>query len=148
MDYSYANEDKTQRRRVFIVTTAIAAIVLGIAVWAIIAIVSSAETNNLSNKDNNTIANVDDNNNSNHQEDTVLEKPSESTPPETEGVNNDNKTETEKPAESTVPTISHAAAQTEVPETGPEELLPLALVAGLSAMYVSSKKLAGREITA
>lgn len=147
MDYSYANEDKAQRRRVFIVTTAIAAIVLGIAAWAIIAIISSAETNTL-NKDSQEIANVDDSNSTNHQENVVIDKAPENTPPETEGVNSDDKTEAEppKPVQST-PEVQ-IAAQTEVPETGPEEILPLALVAGVGAMYVSSKKLAKRELIA
>ncbi|MBQ3309560.1 hypothetical protein IJG78_02690 [Candidatus Saccharibacteria bacterium] len=123
MDYnSYDGaEDKQQRTRIIIITTAIAIIVLGIAAWAIIAIVGSrapevAETTP-------TVA-VDD---ATSREKTKEEQPA----PVTEGV-----------TKTTAPAATNTKAQETVPETGPEELLPGALVAGLGTTYVASRKLA------
>lgn len=146
MDFSpYSTEDKQQKVRIIIATAAIAVIVLGIATWAIIAIVGGKE-NKVADDQTPAVA-VDDNaasNANNKQPETA---------PETEGVN----TEVEKTEEPTI-TVVHSTgddapaslptpvtAQETVPTTGPEEILPLALVAGMAATYVSSKKLAKSE---
>ena len=114
-------EDKEQRVRTIIITTAIAVIVLGIAAWAIIAIVGSRSSAEVA--DEPAVA-VDD---ATSREKTVEEQPA----PVTEGV-----TKTTAPAKPQVTT------QTTVPETGPEEILPLAMVLGLATAYVASKHLA------
>ena len=131
MDFNpYTTEDREQKVRIIIATVAIAVIVLGIASWAIIAIVG--------NKDGNQGAvAVDDN--------SVSENAPEANTPKTEGV-----TTTVQP---TVPVVKTAAQTTttttaqkdNVPETGPEEILPFALVVGLITAYVSSRKLAKVE---
>ena len=129
MEYEYNNaEDKQQRMRTIIITTAIAVIVLGIAAWAIIDIVGSrAETEA---NDSTTQVALDDA--------TSREKAAEEQPaPVTEGVS---KT-TEEPAKPAA-TQNTAKPQSAVPETGPEELLPLALVCGLATAFVASKRLA------
>lgn len=124
----YTNEDKEQRRRVIIVATTIAVIILGIAVWSIIAIVGGSKKNTTA--DQPTTVAVDDKNGKSTQINT---KPSESSAPASEGVS-----KTTAPAKTTTSTG-------EVPETGPEEILPLALVLGGATAFVSSKKLATRK---
>ncbi|MBR2588740.1 hypothetical protein IKE84_00090 [Candidatus Saccharibacteria bacterium] len=119
-------EDKKQRQRVIIITTAIAIIVLGIAAWAIIAIVGSRSPEVPATAE---IAATED---ATSREKTVEEQPA----PVTEGVTK----VTEPKKQSTT-----ATAKETVPETGPEELLPVALVAGTAAAYISSRKLAKRE---
>ena len=126
----YTNEDKEQRRRVIIVATTIAVIILGIAVWSIIAIVGGSKKN--SSTDQNTQVAVDEGQGKSSQ---VSAEPVEPDAPAIEGVS------TSAPA----PAPAVVATQNEVPETGPEEILPFALVLGCITAYVSSKKLATRE---
>ena len=144
----YSTEDKEQRRRVIIVATTIAIIILGIAVWSIIAIVGGAK------KNTDQVASTD-----NQAKTTeVATKPTEEEAPKTEGVSTSNASSTTSSnansANSANSTSSTATSNTAkpatttsgaVPETGPEEILPLALVLGCAAAYVSSKKLAFRE---
>lgn len=131
MDYSaYNTDDKQQRIRVVLIATAIAVIVLGIASWAIIAIVGSR--NQAAVQETETVA-VDD---------TVkTEEPTPTAAPVTEGVS-----KTTAPAKQT--TTTQTQVQNAVPETGPEELLPLALVAGLGTAFVASRKLAKNSVIA
>ena len=127
----YTNEDKEQRRRVIIVATTIAVIILGIAVWSIIAIVGGAKKNTTADQPV-TVA-TENNNGKSTQIDT---KPTESTAPASEGVST---------SSTTAPAQPVVVSQGAVPETGPEEILPLALVLGGITTYVSSKKLATRK---
>lgn len=129
MDFNpYTTEDKEQKVRIIIATVAIAVIVLGIASWAIIAIVGSKNGNQ------EAIA-LDDS--------SVSDEAPEANTPKTEGV-----TVTTQP---TTPVVKNTTTQTtsmqkdNVPETGPEEILPFALVIGLATAYISSKKLAKNE---
>ena len=132
MDYNYASEDKTQRLRVIIITIAFSIIVLGIAAWAIIAIVGSRNSDeNIAESP--TIAAVDENK-------TAAVEEKVETAPATEGVS--------KTTESTTTSANKAAANkpattaTAVPETGPEELLPLAMVLGTGTAFAFSRKMA------
>lgn len=146
----YESEDKTQRRRVIIVTSIIAIVVLCIAAWAIVAIVGSSDKNIESNTNKTEVATDDGAAAVAAAEKTNTEnKDTEKT--ETEAVvankENDNKetdnkeTDTEKNAE-----VSYfTRAADEVPETGPEELLPLALVVGVIVTFIGSRKLAKRR---
>ena len=122
----YTNEDKEQRRRVIIVATTIAIIILGIAVWSIIAIVGGSKK---TTDQPAQVAAQEDSGKSTQ----IATKPAESEAPKTEGVSK------------TAPATTTKPATNEVPETGPEEILPLALVLGGAAAFVSSKKLALRE---
>lgn len=133
MDYNYASEDKTQRLRVIIITVAFSIIVLGIAAWAIIAIVGSRNSDeNIAESP--AIAAVDENK-------TAAVEEKVETAPATEGVS--------KTTESTATTSANKAATnkpatttTSVPETGPEELLPLAMVLGTGTAFAFSRKMA------
>lgn len=127
---SYINEDKEQRRRVIIVATTIAIIILGIAVWSIIAIVGGSKKGT----EQTQVATTSETTN---KETQTVSKTSETEAPASEGVS------TTTPAQPVVKTTTQAKET--VPETGPEEILPLALVLGGITAYLSSKKLATRE---
>lgn len=127
MEYEYDDaEIKKQRVRTIAFTTAIAVIVLGIAIWAIIAIVGSRNETEIADTSAPVVAQ-----DATSKEQTKDEQPA----PVTEGV-----VKTTEPVKKTTTPAKEA-----VPETGPEELLPLALVAGAAAAYVSSRKFALRE---
>ena len=131
----YTTDDKEQRRRIIIVATTIAVIILGIAVWSIIAIVGGSKKNTTADQPA-QVANVDDGKGKSTEISTV---PADSNAPTSEGVSKT--AQTNKPSTTTATTT----AQSAVPETGPEEILPLALVLGGLTAYVSSKKLTARE---
>ncbi len=140
----YSNEDKEQRRRVIIVATTIAIIILGIAVWAIIAIVGGSKKN----------TEVAQNSDNQAKTSEVATKPTEAEAPKTEGVstsnsNNSNTSASSNTASTSTTTNTSTTRPTttssEVPETGPEEILPFALVLGFLAAYLSSKKLSKKE---
>lgn len=121
----YGHQTNSQKIRFIIVTSIVAIVVLGIAVWAIVAMVSGK------NKDNNT-AKVDttavvDHTDKKQQE---TEKKSSSVTSTTEGVSKTT------PAQS-APTTE---VNKDIPSTGPEEFLPIALTGGTLAMYISSRK--------
>ena len=119
----YGHQNNSQRIRFIIITSIVAIVVLGIAVWAIVAMVSGKNKNN-------TTAKV---------ETTAV---SEQT---------DKKQETEKKSSSVASTTESTPKTTpapapevkeDIPSTGPEEFLPLALTAGTFAAYLASRKLA------
>lgn len=130
----YINEDKEQRRRVIIVATTIAIIILGIAVWSIIAIVGGSK------KNTEQVAQVATTSETSSKETQAVSKTTETEAPASEGVS----TVVEN-AQPVVKNTATSVATDAVPETGPEELLPLALVLGGITAFVSSKKLATRE---
>ena len=153
----YETEDKTQRRRVIIVTSIIAIVVLCIAAWAIVAIVGSSDKNIDANNTKTEVATDDGAAKAEVVEETPLEKTAEKAeattekaeattekveaPVEkngTEAVVANNDTKVEKNTE--VSYFTRTAE--EVPETGPEELLPLALVVGAVITFIGSRKLA------
>ena len=150
---SYGNEDKEQRRRIIIVATTIAVIILGIAVWSIIAIVGGSKKNTA--EQTSQVA-TEDNSGKSTQ---INSKPAESNAPASEGVsttkdasdkNTNDKTASDKTASSSAsatstPVVKTTTANNAVPETGPEEILPFALVAGCMVAYLSSKRLVTRE---
>lgn len=165
----YETEDKTQRRRVIIVTSIIAIVVLCIAAWAIVAIVGSSDKNIESNTNKTEVA-TDDGAAAAEKataEKTTAEKTEAKTEANTE-VNTEVSTEestevsTEAKVEKTETEVAVAnkEAETEkntevsyftrtaeeVPETGPEELLPLALVIGAIVTFIGSCKLAERRV--
>ncbi len=130
MDFNpYSTEDKQQKTRIIIATVAIAAIVLGIAAWAIIAIVNGRNNTAV---DQTAVA-VDDN---------TTVKETEPSAPASEGVTTVTQPTTQTATVTTLPTPT--VQQNNVPDTGPEEILPLALVAGMMVTYISSRKFAKR----
>ena len=132
MDYNYASEDKTQRLRVIIITVAFSIIVLGIAAWAIIAIVGSRNSDqNIAESP--AIAAVDENK-------TAAVEEKVETAPATEGVSKT--TESTTTSANKAATNKPATTATSVPETGPEELLPLAMVLGTGTAFAFSRKMA------
>lgn len=170
----YESEDKTQRRRVIIVTSIIAIVVLCIAAWAIVAIVGSSDKNIEPNTNKTEVATDDGaaaaaataatektNTENKGTEKTDAEK-TDAEKTETEAVvankETDNKETANKEAankETDTPQATSAEknaevsyftrAADEVPETGPEELLPLALVVGAIVTFIGSRKLAKRR---
>lgn len=114
----YGHQTNNQKIRFIIITSIVALVVLGIAVWAIVAMVSGKNKNN-------TTAKV--------ETATVTEQ-------------TDKKQETEKKTSSVTPTVTPAqpapVVQEDIPSTGPEEFLPIALTAGIFAAYLASRKLA------
>lgn len=149
MDSKIYEEDKSQRRRVIIVASAIAVIVLGIAIWAIVAIVSGSQTKVSTT---NQVA-VDDAKSS--ETATVKETVNETTAPATEGVSVTTESQTEKKAEQNTTsaqkttTVNNTVTTNQaVPDTGPEELLPVALVAGSAIAFIASRRMAKAEVVA
>ncbi|MBQ9029494.1 hypothetical protein IJ114_01850 [Candidatus Saccharibacteria bacterium] len=119
----YGQQNNSQKIRFIIVTSIVAIVVLGIAVWAIVAMVSGKNKNNTTAKVD-TVA-IEDQTDKKQQE---TEKKSSSITSTTEGV-----TKT-VPAQTTV--------KEDLPSTGPEEFLPIALVLGFFTTYLGSRKLA------
>ncbi|MBR3263785.1 hypothetical protein IKF94_00925 [Candidatus Saccharibacteria bacterium] len=141
----YSNEDKEQRRRVIIVATTIAIIILGIAVWSIIAIVGNSKKNNTVATEQTAQVATSDNTGKSTQIET---KPTESEAPVSEGVsttNNQSTSATTTPAVHSQPAATTTTTSS-VPETGPEEILPFALVLGSITTFAFSKKFATRDI--
>ena len=134
----YESEEKSQRRRVIIIATLITLIVLGVAVWAIVTIISANSQIGASNTD--TEVAVDD------------RSLNSAEAPKTEGVTSETaaglSADSAKDSSAKDTTKADSTTATSVPETGPEDLLPLALIAGSGAAFVTSKKLAKNEIIA
>ena len=139
MEYNYAAEDKTQRIRAIIITIAFSVIVLGIAAWAIIAIVGSRNGGETAKVEEETpVAVVEEKT----EEKTEVQPAPEVKPAEPAKT----ETKTETKAETKVETKKATVKSKEtVPETGPEELLPLAMVLGTGTAFAFSRKMAKAE---
>lgn len=124
----YGQQNNSQKIRFVIITSIVALVVLGIAVWAIVAMVSGKNKNNTTSKVD-TVA-IDDQTDKKPQE---TEKKSSDVTSTTEGVI---KT---VPAETTTP--APEPKKEDIPSTGPEEFLPVALTAGTAVAYLGSRKL-------
>ena len=126
----YTGEDKQQRLRAIVITVIFAVIVLGLAIWAIVAIVSGTKSKSALGTETETVATVTDNDT---REEQIVYPETTETPEETEA-----------PAEAETveePTPAPAAPANDMPSTGPEETLPLILVAGMLVTYITSKKM-------
>ena len=134
--------NKTQNLRFIIVTALVGLVILGIAVWAITFVVNSGKKSNTASSAEAETTSVSVNTtpitsdgsampdaiSSGSTEDHTDTLSTEPVAPETEGV------------VTTVPVSPKVAEVSSVPETGPEEILPLALVAGTSVAYLMSKR--------
>lgn len=142
MDASYYEmEEKKQRRVVVAVITLIAVVVLAITAWAIVSIVSGSETAQVAESSEVTV------------DDPTAEAPksegvtSESNSTEKSSNSAEGSTEVSKAGSSKSGDASLSTVST-VPETGPEDLLPLALLAGAGAAFIASRKLTKNETVA
>ena len=122
----YGHQNNNQKIRFIIITSIVAIVVLGIAVWAIVAMVSGKNKNNTTKVD--TVA-AQDQTDKKQQE---TEKKSSDVTSTTDGV-----TKTFNPTPTPAP-----AQKEDIPSTGPEEFLPVAFTAGTLVAYLSSRKLA------
>ena len=127
---------KSQNLRFIIVTVLVGLVILGIAIWAITFVVSNSKKNVSSG--NNTTTSITADTSSDNTTTTPSTVATEdqsgsttSTTSTTDTVVTDASVVTPPPA--VTPTST-------VPETGPEEVLPFALIAGTSIAYVLSKR--------
>ena len=130
--YYQTDVEKKERRRIIMISIAAAALIL-ILLIAIIVVAAhkSSKNNDISKQTYSAFE---------KKEDTNIEKKKEE---KTEvEVKTEEKTE-DKPVISTETTTS--TANSDMPNTGPEEVLPLALVLGLGTTYAASAVMAKRN---
>ncbi len=170
----YETDDKTQRRRVIVVATLIGLVVLSIAAWAIVAIANNDQglknaatkqevaVDDGANKEAPKTEGVSTEVAGTASEQTEAEKQEQAAKQQEEAAKQQQeqaakqreeaakkqeeiaKQQEQAASSSSANTNKTIAAQDTVPATGPEELLPLALVAGLAATYFASRKFAKR----
>lgn len=147
--YGEAESVKAQNIRFVITTALVALVVLGIAVWGIIYAVGGGNRGSDKKPAEETTAQVEQKEEPKTEEKTTVEAASgENTGSNVVEVTDlkeekSAKAETEKTSETTATT---AAASTttdkNIPKTGPEGILPVALLAGAIVTFVGSVKLA------
>ena len=121
----YGHQNNAQKIRFIIITSIVAIVVLGIAVWAIVAMVSGKNKNN-------STAKVETVSVTEQTEKKQEEKKTSST------TSTNESTTVVTPAQTTTTETN----KDDIPSTGPEEFLPVALTAGTFVTYLSSRKLA------
>ncbi|MDO4987093.1 MAG: hypothetical protein Q4E46_02135 [Candidatus Saccharibacteria bacterium] len=134
MNQNYGNS-KTQNLRFIIVTVLVGLVILGIAVWAITFVIGnfSKKPAVSVDEDKTATSSVSASSDSSAMPSPVAnpsDTPTSTTTPST----------TPSTTENAVVTTPPAVTVSSVPETGPEDILPFALVAGTSVAYVTSKK--------
>ena len=139
--YNQVQAEKKERRKIIAVATIAVAIIL--ILIAAIVVVATRKTARNGASNGNTAVQVD----SNEKKDE--NKSEESNPKESESDNpmmGELSTTTET-KEETKPTNSVAAESSDspIPTTGPEDYLPIALMAGMLVTYLTSRKLAKEE---
>lgn len=133
MNQNYGNS-KTQNLRFIIVTALVGLVILGIAIWAITFVVGNLGKKSSTASDDATktaSTSVSANSDASAMPSAIsdqTEAPASTTEPSTTAPT------TEGVVVVTPPTVSS------VPDTGPEEFLPVALVAGTSVAYIASKR--------
>lgn len=123
---------KAQNLRFIIVTALVGLVILGIAIWAITFVVNSGKKSEVATVEttSSTSSNVPATSDPSAMPSAIATEDASSTEaPSTEGVTAE--------VSVTPPAVAPAAT---VPETGPEEILPFALVAGVSVAYVLSRR--------
>ena len=128
MNQNYGNS-KSQNLRFIIVTVLVGLVILGIAVWAITFVIS-----NFSKKPTVSLDESESTTSSVSATSDTSAMPSPTADP------SETPASTTPTTENTVVTTPPAVTVSSVPETGPEDILPFALVAGTSVAYVTSKK--------
>lgn len=133
-----AQNAKAQNIKFIITTALVALVILGIAVWSIVFIVGQQENTNLetSSTEESTTASVTD-----QISQEIVEVTESTTEP--------------KAVEQTPETVAAASVSTasttttndsSIPKTGPEDVLPLALLVGTAIAYFGSKTLAKKDV--
>ncbi len=133
-----AQNAKVQNIKFIITTALVALVILGIAVWSIVFIVGQQENTNLeaSSTEESTTASVTD-----QISQEIVEVTESTTEP--------------KAVEQTPETVAAASVSTtsttttndsSIPKTGPEDVLPLALLVGTAIAYFGSKTLAKKDV--
>ena len=117
----YGHQNNAQKIRFIIITSIVAIVVLGIAVWAIVAMVSGKNKSNSTAKVE-TVSVTE-------QTEKKEEKKTSST------------TSSNGSATTPVQTTPVETKKDDIPSTGPEEILPFALVLGSLTTYFGSLKL-------
>lgn len=144
---------KAQNIRVLIITVITALLVLGITAWGIIYAIGSDNSDESANTDTETVEIATDG----KTEEKTETKTEEKTEVKTEDKAKDEAADkTEEKTENVVEitnldedaaTNESTAPKTDnIPKTGPEDILPLALVLGLLTAYIGSTKLAKAEV--
>lgn len=113
--YNNAELEKKDRRKVIIIATATVVLILALIVAIIVVATNKTSRPNVGGEDNSSF---------------VIENTSK--PEKTEVVSN---TKAAEPAKTTTPVTTKAE---EMPSTGPEDILPLALVLGMIATVATS----------
>ena len=119
----YGQQSNSQKIRFIVITAIVAVVILGIAVWAIVAMVSG-RNRNVSNTEDTTVATKDDTD-TNVGRNKTEEKSSDITT-STDGVI------------AVVPAHPTTTTEDDLPSTGPEDVLPLALTLGSLTACVGS----------
>ena len=114
--FLYTAEDKTQRNRVIAITVAAAVLILGLSVWAIIAIVTAGDVKEVTVE---PVINPTDGG----MISEVIEVPATPSQP--------------APSQPTTNQVDTPITGT-VPETGPLEAIPVALLLGSLVAYIGS----------
>lgn len=125
----YSAEDKNQRMRIIIITVVAAVVILGVSAWAIIAIIAGGEPK--SNIEETIAAETD------KPITEVIEVPS--TPSDGVVVAETPVEPTSTEATPDVPVVST------VPQTGPLDAIPIALIVGSLIAYLGSRELVERN---
>ena len=138
MNQSYGN-NKSQNLRFIIVTALVGLVILGIAIWAITFVIGNFDKKQVGTADTNTASST-----------SVSVTSDPSAMPSATADPSETPTSTAEPTTPTVesapittpPAVTVAPTPATVPQTGPEEILPLALVLGAGVAYVASRRMA------
>ena len=127
----YGQQNNSQKVRFIIITAIVAVVILGIAVWAIVAMVSGKNKSTTANTsaETSSVAQTDQTD----KTDKDSEKKSSDITATTEGV--------VKTVPATTENKTDSSAEKDIPTTGPEEILPAALVLGSLTTFLGSLKL-------
>lgn len=125
--YDTYEQEQKQRRKTIILGIAFGVVVLFLLIWAFVSAVQSTKPK-LSEENKGTVISSQENTGAKAGTETNTNKTSEAA----------NKTETASAA-------ATSAAAASLPATGPEDYLPLILIAGVLATYISSAVMLKRE---
>jgi len=128
-----AQNSKAQNVKFIVTTALVALVILGIAVWAIIFMVGQRDKIVGTASDENGVAA------------TIADQANQEVVEVTE-LNSNSDTETtagSAPETTAAASVSLASSKSEnIPKTGPEDFLPVAMLAGTAVAYLGSRKLA------
>ena len=123
-------QDTEQKRKIRIVTiaTIVAVVVLGLGVWLVVAAISSTK------KNNNTVAT--ESSVTERKDTTKPDADKQGNPTATSPANQYGATEQKTTTTSAAATTPATPAKQEVPSTGPEDMVPVAILAGVATYLI------------